>query len=102
MGTKPAGVSTLGAASALGRAETPWPLQATMDGAARQLGVQAAADDVDDVVQRQTQAGAQLHAQLLFHRAEAGVDPVRARGAVADIAAALPTSDCHLRHAQLL
>jgi hypothetical protein len=57
--------SRLGRFGSLAQAVT---LQAAMDGAARELAIDAASHHLDDVVQRQLQFGSQFAHQRLFHR----------------------------------
>jgi hypothetical protein len=67
-------------------------LQASMDGAAGEVGVYASPHDFDDVVERQIQPGAQFADQLLFQDREADGHPlwpmraVRGRGSLAPAA----------------
>jgi hypothetical protein len=68
----------------------PMPLQATVDGAARQLGVEAAPHHLDNVVERHGEAAAQLDHQGFFPRRQRGVQPVRPGRAVDDIRAGFP------------
>ena len=66
-------------------------LQATVDGAARQRGVDTAPHCFDDVVERQRQAAAQLDDQAFFPFGHRRGQPVRAGGSIDDLPARLPT-----------
>ena len=68
----------------------PVPLQAAVDGAARQLGIEAASHRFDNVVERQGEAAAQLHNQGLLPRRHGGVQPVPARRVVGRVLAGFP------------
>src|SRR5215469_11987264 len=66
------------------------PLQATVNAAARQLGVEAAAHRLDDVIERQGKATAQLDDQAFFPWADRGGQSMRAGRAVGDVLAGFP------------
>src|SRR5712691_4926536 len=68
-------------------------LEATVDGAARQGGIETAAHRFDDVVERQGEGAAQLDAQRLFPIGHRGGQPMRHMRAVMDLAAAAPAGD---------
>lgn len=66
------------------------PLQASMGGAARQIGLHAASHDLDDVVERQLDAGAQLTDQFFFQGRERAADLLGPGGAVVGGVTAAP------------
>jgi len=66
------------------------PLQAPVNAAARQLGIEAAAHRLDDVIERQGKATAQLDDQAFFPWADRGGQPMRAGRAVGDVLAGFP------------
>ena len=68
----------------------PVPLQAAVGGAARQLRIEAASHRLDDVVERQGEAAAQLDHQGFFPFPQRGVQPVRPGGAVGHLLAGFP------------
>lgn len=65
-------------------------LQAAMQGRAGDLGAQAAAHDLQHIVQRQAKLRAQLHRDLFLFGREAGGQAVRNRRTVGDVLAPLP------------
>jgi hypothetical protein len=75
-------------------------LQATMDGAAGQLVVDAASHHLDDIVQRQLQRRPQFADQRLFHGRQIRRQPVRPMRAVADSGPAAPATDRGLADAE--
>ncbi len=66
------------------------PLQAAVDGAARQLGVDTAPHRLDDVIKRQGEAAAQLDRQGFFPLRHGSVRPVRPGRAVGHLRAGFP------------
>jgi hypothetical protein len=66
------------------------PFEAAMDAAARQVGVEAAPHRLDDVVERQRQALAQLDDQGFFPLADRSSQPMRAGRPVGDVGAGFP------------
>ena len=85
----------------LGSLADAMALQAAMDGASGELGVEAAAHHLDDVVERQIEGGAQLADQLLFHGGQRDAHPLRPVRAVLGGGAASPAADGLLVHAEL-
>lgn len=77
-------------------------LEAAVDGAARELRVEAAAHGLDDVVERQIEAGAQLDEHALLERAEADGEAMRGVRAIGDAGARYPAADGLLADAKLL
>jgi hypothetical protein len=75
-------------------------LEAAVDAAARQLGVEAAPEHFDDIVERQSEASAQLDRQALLLGGQRCGDAVRAMGTVVDVAAAAPAGDGVVAHSQ--
>jgi hypothetical protein len=75
--------------------------QAAVDGAARQRGINAAAQDLDNVVERQGEAGPQLADQLLFERRQANRQPFGGVGGIGDGRASAPAADRRLTDAEL-
>jgi hypothetical protein len=75
-------------------------LKAAMDGAARQLLVDAPPHHFDDVVQRQLQCCSQFANQRLFHGRQVRRQPVRPVRAVADRGPAAPATDRGLADAK--
>jgi hypothetical protein len=71
-------------------AEDEWSRQASLDAAARQLGVEAAPHRLDNVVERQHEAAAQLDDQGLSPGGDRGGQAMRAGRAVGDVAAGFP------------
>ena len=76
-------------------------LEAAMDGAARQLGVDAAAHHLGDVVERQVEAAAQLADQPFLEFRQLGGDPLRHMRTVGDRIATAPAADGGLTDAEL-
>ena len=68
-------------------------LQAAVDGAARQLGVDAAPQHFGDVIEREHQAAPQLNHQAVFFSRQAGGQAVGPMRAVKHLAAAAPAGD---------
>jgi hypothetical protein len=66
------------------------PLQAAVDGAARQRGIDAAPHRLGDVVERQGEAAAQLDDQSFFPIRHRGGQPMRAGQAIEHLVALLP------------
>ncbi len=69
------------------------PLQAAVNAAARQFGVEAAPHHFDDVVERQGETAAQLDDQAFFPFTDRGGQAMRAGRTVGDILTDLPA--CH-------
>jgi len=67
------------------------PLQTAVNGAARQLGVDASPHRLDDVVERQRQAAAQFDDQGFFPFSHRGGQAMRPGGSIDDLLAALPS-----------
>jgi hypothetical protein len=76
-------------------------LEAAVDGAPAEARIEAAVHDLDDVVERQLEALAQLDHQLFLERAQADRQTVRRVGAIGDAGAASPAPDRRLAHPQL-
>jgi hypothetical protein len=74
--------------------------QAAMDGAARELVVDAAAHDLDDVVERQVEPGAQFDHQLLLCRVEARREAMGRVRAIDDPRTRSPAPDRRLADAE--
>jgi hypothetical protein len=68
--------------------------------AARELRVDAAAHDLDDVIERQSHAYSELDHEPLFERRHRRRDAVRTMRAVAYVLAATPARDRTLAHAE--
>jgi hypothetical protein len=75
--------------------------QAAMDGAARQIGVDATPHHLGDVVQRQLQLHSQFTDEGLFEWREAGRQSLGDVRAIRDCRAVPPTADRRLAHPQL-
>ena len=75
-------------------------LEAAMDGAARELVIDAAPHHFDDVVERQLQPGSQFTDQTLFHGREAGLQRLGPVRMVVYRAAATPAADRGLADAE--
>src|SRR5579884_1768531 len=76
-------------------------LQAAMDAAARQLWIYATPQDLDDIVERQSEALPQLDRQALLFGCEVGGQAMRPVGTVGDTVAAAPASNRSVAHPQL-
>jgi hypothetical protein len=76
------------------------PLQTTMNGAARQLAVDAASHHLDDIVERQLSMRPQFTDQRLFHRREADHQLFWRVGTVAYRGAGAPAADRGLADAE--
>jgi hypothetical protein len=74
--------------------------QAAVDGAARELGIDATPHHLGDVVERQLQLRPQLADQCFFESREAGRQCLRRVRAVRDGCAIAPTADRGLAHPQ--
>ena len=64
-----------------------------MDAAARQLGIKAALEHLDDIVERQSEASPEFNRQAFFLGRQRSGDPMGAVGTVVDIVAAAPAGD---------
>jgi hypothetical protein len=71
-------------------------LQATVDGAAGQLGIDTALHHLDDVIQRQLQRRPQLANRPLFHSRQAGGQVQRSMRAIRDSRSSTPAIDRRL------
>ena len=76
-------------------------LQATMDLAARQLGVHASAQYFDNVIERQPDRGTQLDGEPFLNGCHRRGDSVWAMRTIIDAAAIAPARDCALADAEL-
>jgi hypothetical protein len=76
-------------------------LEAAMDGAAREFGVDAAAHGLDDIVEGKGQRAAQFEDEGFFPIARGGGEPMRHMRAVDDLAAPFPARDGALADPQL-
>ena len=94
MWIKPAGVSVwkaaAGAVCGVRRADRAVALQAAVNAAARQLWIDAAPHRLDDVVERQGKAAAQLDNQGFFPLGQRGGQPMRAGRAIDHILTVFP------------
>ena len=79
----------------------PVALQATVNSAARQRGIDAAPQRLGDVVERQGEGAAQLDDQGFFPGRQAGVEAVRPGRAVGDVLAGFPARDGAAVNAEL-
>ena len=76
--------------------------QRAVDGAARQVAVHTAMHDLDDIVQRQAQAGAQFAHQSFLDLAQACGEPVGPVRAIDDGVARAPPPNGRLMDAEFL
>jgi hypothetical protein len=74
--------------------------EAAMNGAARELGVEAAMHHLDDVVERQRKPGPQFANQRLLHRGKADCQALGSMGTIGDRVAAAPAPNGGLADAQ--
>jgi len=87
--------------SGFGPLVEPMTDQAAMDGAARQIGIDATPHHLGDVVERQLQLHSQFAEEGLFEGRETGRQSLRDVRAISDRRAATPTADRRLAHPQL-
>ncbi len=84
-----------------GSAADAMALETAMDGAAGELVIHATAHDLDDIIERQIQRGAQLANQFLFRRCERDAHALRPVRAIRRCGTAAPAPDSSFADAQL-
>jgi hypothetical protein len=84
----------------LGAMAQAMALEAAMDSAARELGINTTSHHLDDVVERQLQLCSQFTDQCFFHWREAGLQGLRRVRMVAHRGAATPSADRGLANAE--